>query len=156
VSPASGGSDPCDGVAQTLVDLQQNPPYGVSDGHWFGNDYDSYQFYYETAWSIIMLNKTFIGCSVTNLAGRGNPSGPGGAQVNLSWSATSNTNVTGYAVKRSSTNGGPYTQVGTTTLTAYRDGNDGLLPSHTYYYVVDPLQGSTEVCQSGQAAIKIP
>ncbi len=154
VSPANGGSDPCDGVAQTLVSLQQTPSSGVSDGHWSGNDYDSDQFYYETAWSIIMLNKTvFVSC-VNNLAGRGNPSGPGGSQVTLAWSAQ--TNATGYSVLRSSTNGGPYTQVGTTNLTGYRDGNDGLLPGTTYYYVVQPLQGTTEICQSNQATVAIP
>lgn len=154
VSAANGGTDPCDGVAQTLVGLQQTPSSGVSDGHWYGNDYYGYQFNYETAWSIIMLNKTvFVSC-VNNLAGRGNASGPGGAQTNLSWSAQ--TNATGYAVLRSSTSGGPYTQVGTTGLTAYRDANDGLVPGKTYYYVLQPLQGSTEICQSNQAAIPIP
>ncbi|HTB21064.1 MAG TPA: hypothetical protein VK708_23230 [Bryobacteraceae bacterium] len=154
VSTANGGTDPCDGVAQTLVNLQLTPADGVYDGHWWGNNYDSYQFYYETAWSIIMLNKTvFVSC-VNNLAGRGNASGPGGAQVTLSW--TAQTNATGYSILRSSASGGPYTQVGTTGLTGYRDGNDGLLPNTTYYYVVQPLQGSTEICQSNQAAVAIP
>jgi len=154
VSPANGGSDPCDGVAQTLVGLQQNPTYGSADGHWYGNDYSGAQFPYETAWSIIMLNKTVFVACVSNLAGRGNASGPGGAQTNLSWSAQSN--ATGYAVLRSSTNGGPYTQVGTTNLTAYRDAHDGLIAGDTYYYVVQPVQGTTEICQSNQATIKIP
>jgi hypothetical protein len=154
VSTANGGTDPCDGVAQTLVDLQLNPAYGVYDGHWFGNNYDGYQYYYETAWSIIMLNKTvFVSC-INNLGGRGNASGPGGAQANLTWSAQ--TNATGYNVLRSSTNGGPYALVGTTNLTGYRDGNDGLIAGDTYYYVVQPLQGTTEICQSNQATIAIP
>jgi fibronectin type 3 domain-containing protein len=91
---------------------------------------------------------------VNNLTGRGNPSGPGGAQVNLAWSAQ--TNATGYQVLRSSTSGGPYTLLGTTGVTGYRDGNDGLVVGKTYYYVVQPVQGTTEICQSNQAAIKIP
>lgn len=154
VSAANGGSDSCDGVAQTLVSLQQSPGYGSSDGHWYGNDYYGSQFNYETAWSIIMLNKTvFVSC-VNNLAGRGNASGPGGAQVTLAWSAQ--TNTTGYAILRSSTSGGPYTQVGTTNVTGYRDGNDGLIAGKTYFYVLQPLQGSTEICQSNQASITIP
>jgi hypothetical protein len=154
LSPANGGIDPCDGVAQTLVSLQQNPSYGSNDGHWFGNDYNGDQFYYETAWSIIMLNKTvFVSC-INNLTGRGTPSGPGGAQVTLAWSAQ--TNATGYSVFRSSSTGGPYTQIGTTNLTGYRDGNDGLVAGDTYYYVVQPTQGSTEICQSNQATIVIP
>jgi chitodextrinase len=89
-----------------------------------------------------------------NLTGRGNPSGPGGPQVNLAWSAQ--TNATGYNVLRSSTSGGPYTLIGTTSVTGYRDGNDGLVAGDTYYYVVQPIQGTTEICQSDQAAIKIP
>jgi hypothetical protein len=154
VSSANGGTDPCDGVAQTLVDLQLAPTNGVSDGHWYGNDYYGYQFPYETAWSIIMLNKTvFVSC-INNLAGRGNASGPGGAQTNLTWSAQ--TNATGYNVLRSSTNGGPYTLIGNTNETGYRDGNDGLIAGDTYYYVVQPLQGTTEICQSNQATIAIP
>jgi len=154
VSSANGGVDPCDGVAQTLVDLQLAPTYGVSDGHWFGNDYYYSQLPFETAWSIIMLNKTvFVSC-VNNLAGRGNASGPGGAQTNLTWSAQ--TNATGYNVLRGTVNGGPYSLIGTTGSTGYRDGNDGLIAGDTYYYVVQPLQGSAEICQSNQAAIPIP
>ncbi len=154
VSTADGGTDPCDGVAQTLVDLQLSPSSGVYDGHWWGNDYDGDQYYYETAWSIIMLNKTvFVSC-INNLAGRGTATGPGGAQVNLTWSAQ--TNATGYNVLRSATTGGPYVQVGSTGLTGYRDGDDGLLPNTTYYYVVQPTQGTAEICQSNQAAIAVP
>jgi hypothetical protein len=154
LSAANGGTDPCDGVAQTLVTLQQNPASGVSDGHWYGNDYYGTQFPYETAWAIIMLNKTvFVSC-VNNLTGRGNPSGPGGVQANLAWSAQ--TNATGYNVLRSGTSGGPYHLVGTTGVTGYRDGNDGLVRGNTYFYVVQPVQGTTEICQSNQAAIKIP
>jgi len=144
-SAANGGQDACDGVAQTLVGLQQ------SDGHWTGNDYYYLQMPFETAWSIIMLKKTvFVSC-VNNLAGRGSASGP---LTNLSWSAQ--TNATGYAVLRSSQNGGPYSQVGTTNLTSYRDTNSGLVDGNTYYYVVQPLQGTTEVCQSNQATILVP
>jgi hypothetical protein len=91
---------------------------------------------------------------INNLTGRGNPSGPGGAQVTLEWSAQ--TNATAYNILRSSTTGGPYTLIGNTNLTGYRDAGDGLLPDTTYYYVVQPLEGSTEICQSNQAAIAIP
>jgi hypothetical protein len=125
-------------------------------GYWYGHDYDSgaYQGNFETAWSLIMLNKTvFVQC-VTNLAGRGVVSGQGGAQVTLTWSGQAN--ATSYDILRSSSNGGPYVQIGTSTITAYRDGNDGLVPGDTYYYVVQPVQGTTEVCQSNQAAVTIP
>ena len=94
-----------------------------------------------------------IAC-VSDLGGRGNPSGPGGAQVNLSWSAQAN--ATGYNLLRGAESGGPYTLIATTNVTAFRDGNDGLLAGYTYYYVVQPIEGTVEMCQSNQAAIKIP
>jgi hypothetical protein len=149
LSPANGGSDACDGVAQTLVGFQS------ADGHWYGHDYDQGyqggQSPFETAWSIIMLKKTVFVTCINNLAGRGNASGP---TANLSWSAQ--TNATSYAVLRSSVSGGPYAQVGTTNLTAFRDANSGLARGNTYYYVVQPLQGTTEICQSNEAKIVIP
>jgi hypothetical protein len=150
VSPANGGSDACDGVAQTLVTYQS------PQGYWYGHDYDegyqSDQSPFETAWSLIMLNKTvFVSC-VNNLAGRGNASG--GGQAVLSW--TGQANATSYNILRSSTSGGPYTQVGTSSVTGFSDSHDGIVPGQTYYYVVQPVQGSTEVCQSNQATVFIP
>jgi hypothetical protein len=149
LSPANGGTDACDGVAQTLVGYQN------ADGHWYGNDsqFTTEQYPFETAWSLIMLRKTvFVSC-VKNLNGRGTPSGVGSAQITLGWTAQSNAN--GYAVLRGTSNGGPYTQVGTTTTTVYND-RTGLTNGNTYYYVVQPLQGTTEICQSNQATITIP
>ena len=97
-----------------------------------------------------MLTKTvFVSC-INNLAGRGTQSGP---SVNLSWSAQPN--VTGYSVLRGTTNGGPYSQVGTSNLTSYRD-TGGLVSGNTYYYVVHPLQGSAEVCESNQTSVPVP
>ena len=152
LSAANGGTDPCDGIAQTLVSYQS------ADGHWYGHDYDQGyqggQSPFETAWSIIMLNKTvFVSC-VSNLVGRGVPSGPGGSQITLTWSGQAN--ATSYNILKSSTSGGPYSLVGSSTVTSYRDGNDGMLPGQTWYYVVDPIQGSTAICQSNEAKIKIP
>ena len=91
---------------------------------------------------------------VSNLSGRGNPSGTGGAQVNLAWSAQAQ--ATGYNVLRSSSSGGPYEVIGMTAVTGYRDGNDDLVAGATYYYVVQPMQGTTEMCQSNQVGITIP
>jgi len=150
-SASNGGSDPCDGVAQTLVSLQS------ADGHWYGNDYDqgyqSNQSPFETAWSIIMLNKTvFVSC-IKNLKGRGTPSGVGPAQITLTWTAQSQ--ATGYAVFRSSSSSGPFNQVGTTKTTVFND-RSGLKNNTTYYYYVQPLQGTTEICQSNEATVTIP
>jgi len=148
----TGGNDACNGIAQTLVNYQD--PTGFWYGHDYYEGYQSDQSPFETAWSIIMLKKTvFVQC-VKNLAGRGNPSGQGGSQITLTWSGQAN--ATGYNILKSSSQGGPYTQVGTSTVTSYRDGNDGMLPGQTWYYVVQPLQGTTEVCQSNEAKVIIP
>jgi len=156
LSSAHGGTDPCDGVAQTLVDFQMSPVSGTFDGHWYGNTADvSYyaQSPFETAWALIMLHGTgFIAC-VNNLAGKGTSSGSSPARIDLSW--TNQANSTSYNVLRSSTNGGPYTLIGNTTKTATSD-NKGLVNGNTYYYVVQPLNGSAEVCQSNQATVTVP
>jgi hypothetical protein len=148
LSPANGGVDPCDGIAQTLVERQG--PYG----YWWGYDYSGQQYPFETAWSIIMLRRTvFVSC-VSNLYGRGTAGGPGHpARIDLTWGAQ--TGASSYAVLRGTVNGGPYTQIGTTTLPAYSD-KSGLANGDTYYYVVQPLSGTTEVCQSNQATVTIP
>lgn len=44
--------DQCDGVARTLVSEQN------AAGYWNGNNYTSSQYAFETAWAIIMLNRT--------------------------------------------------------------------------------------------------
>ena len=74
---------------------------------------------------------------------------PGNAQVSLSWNASSG--ATSYNVKRSTTNGGPYstiaTGVGTTGYT-----NTGLTNGTTYYYVVSASNTAGESPNSNQAS----
>jgi len=57
---------------------------------------------------------------------------PGTNYVVISWLPTAT--ATGYVISRSTTHGGPYTQVGTTNSLAYID--SGLTQFQTYYYVV--------------------
>jgi len=158
LSSANGGTDPCDGVAQTLVTYQNNPMYGNVDGHWYGFTADvgyGYQSPYETSWAIIMLRKTVFVTCIDNLAGQGwAKTRVASARIDVSWSGQ--TNATSYNVLRSSTNGGPYALVGNTTNTAFTDTTAGLVNGNTYYYVVQPLNGTTEICQSNQATITIP
>jgi hypothetical protein len=146
---ASAGA-PCDGVAQTLVSRQQ------SDGSWYYYSYYPTQWYFDTAWAVIMLNKTvFIQC-IDNLYGRGSPgSGSIKPMVNLSWSPQ--TNAVSYNVLRGTKTGGPYTMVGNTTFTDFSDRTAGLVNGDTYYYVVQPVNSAgTEICTSNEEAVKIP
>lgn len=91
----------------------------------------------------------------STLGGAGTASGTAPARIDLSWTSTA-PSVTGYSVLISNSNGGPYTQVGTTTNNSYED-NSGLSNGSTYYFVLQPFDdlGQT-VCQSNQAAITIP
>ena len=68
-------------------------------------------------------------------------------QINLSWSAVSG--ATEYRIYRSTTSGGPYTQVGTSTTTSFS--NTGLTCNTTYYYVVRAFSGC-ESANSNQAS----
>jgi large repetitive protein len=151
---ASAGA-PCDGVAQTLVSRQQ------SDGHWFGynNNYTTCpdtgdQCYFETAWSVIMLNKTVFTACVSDLTGKGTAGGRTPARVDLSWTPLSI--ASSYNVLRGTANGGPYTKVGNTSSPAYSD-TSGLSNGDTYYYVLQPQNSSgSTVCQSNQATVTVP
>lgn len=72
----------------------------------------------------------------------------GDAQIALSWSAS--TAATSYHVKRSTTNGGPYTQIATTTPTSYTD--NGLTNGTTYFYVVSAVNSTSESANSTQVS----
>ncbi|MGA2633929.1 MAG: PEP-CTERM sorting domain-containing protein [Terracidiphilus sp.] len=169
LSSANGGTDACDGVAQTIIERQYLPPgqaapgynyngsttgyNSISPGYWYADTYDGAQFPYETAWNIIMLQRTVFVTCVNNLGGKGTASGMNPARIDLTWSGIPN--VTGYDVLRSTTAGGPYTEVGSTSTTAYSD-RTGLTNGDTYYYVLQPVNASGAVCQSNQATITVP
>jgi hypothetical protein len=57
---------------------------------------------------------------------------PGNGQIGLTWSATGN--ATSYELKRATSNGGPYAQLGTASATSYMD--TAVVNGTTYYYVV--------------------
>jgi len=70
---------------------------------------------------------------------------PGNAQVMLSWMASSG--ATGYNVQRSTSSGGPYTQISLPTATNFTD--TGLTNGTKYFYVVS---ASNSVGQSANSA----
>lgn len=69
-------------------------------------------------------------------------------QISLSWNAVSGADS--YKVKRSLTNGGPYSVAGSTTATSLID--TGLTNGVTYYYVVSAMNGSEESSDSAQVS----
>jgi len=70
-------------------------------------------------------------------------------QVSLTWNSV--TNAASYNVKRSTTNGGPYTLASNVTMTNYTDA--GLTNGTTYYYVVSALNTAGESTNSIQASV---
>jgi hypothetical protein len=69
----------------------------------------------------------------------------GQTAANVSWTASAG--ATSYAILRSTTSGGPYSQVGTSTSTSFAD--SGLTCNTSYFYVVTASNGT---CSSGNSA----
>jgi fibronectin type 3 domain-containing protein len=74
---------------------------------------------------------------------------PGNAQASLTWSASSG--AASYAVKRSTTSGGPYTQLATATSPSYTDTT--VSNGTTYYYVVSAANSGGQSDDSAQASV---
>jgi len=68
------------------------------------------------------------------------------AQVNLTWNASSG--ATAYYVKRSTTSGGPYTQIATPTATSYAD--NSVTNGTKYYYVVSAYNSYGQSADSAE------
>lgn len=90
--------------------------------------------------------------SATPVAPPAAPSGlvatGGNAQVDLNWSAS--TGPTSYTVKRSTTSGGPYTDIVTQAGTSYID--TGLTNGTTYHYVVSASNTAGSSLNSAQVS----
>ncbi len=72
----------------------------------------------------------------------------GNQQVSLAWTAS--TGATSYNVKRSATNGGPYTTVASPAGTSYTD--TAVTNGTAYYYVVTAVSANGESANSNQAS----
>jgi hypothetical protein len=72
----------------------------------------------------------------------------GDTVVTLTWTASSG--ATSYNVKRSTTSGGPYTQIAAPTSTSYTD--TSLTDGTTYYYVVSAVNSAGESPNSAQVS----
>ena len=101
---------------------------------------------FQFALTLFLSGLVLAGCGGYSAPGNGGNGGGGSApptptgltasgvnaQVNLSWSASSG--ATAYYLKRSTTTGGPYTQIASPTATNYAD--NGVTNGAKYYYVV--------------------
>jgi len=77
--------------------------------------------------------------------------------VELSWSASTSSDVLGYNLFRSTTNGGPYTQINPIVIagTTYQD--TSVAAGKTYYYVTTTVSGSgKQSAYSTQTSAAIP
>ena len=75
----------------------------------------------------------------------------GDSGIDLSWIASSE--ATSFNIKRSITPGGPYTTIGTSTETQYKDID--LIAGTTYYYVVTAVDNGVESANSNEASATI-
>jgi len=141
--------DPTDGVARFLVSQQNAAGYWDNTTAPTGD-----QRPFSTGFAIIMLRRTVFTSCVTDLTGKGTPSGRSVARVDLTWSPL--TGADHYSVFRGTATGGPYVFKGTATLPAYSD-TAGLVNGSTYYYVLQPDNAAGgEICQSNEKQITIP
>ncbi len=74
--------------------------------------------------------------------------GGGDNQVTLTWTAS--TGATSYSIQRSTTDGGPYTVIGTAAAVSYTDNT--ATNGTTYYYVVSATLGAGQSGNSNQAS----
>lgn len=76
----------------------------------------------------------------------------GSDEIDLAWTANTDY-VTGYRVLRSTTPGGPYSQIATPTTNSYQDTG---LAAGTYYYVVQAVNPAGDSPNSGEASASVP
>jgi predicted ribosomally synthesized peptide with SipW-like signal peptide len=76
------------------------------------------------------------------------------SNVTLSWTATTSTIATGYAILRATTTGGPYSQIGTVSGRTTTTFTDTIGALQTRYWVVEATRNSWTSPNSNQAGLQ--
>lgn len=77
--------------------------------------------------------------------------------VSLTWTASTSANIAGYNVYRSTTSGGPYTQLNASLLTTTSYTDNSVTAGQTYYYVATSVDTSNDQgAYSNQAQTTVP
>jgi hypothetical protein len=79
---------------------------------------------------------------------------PSTYSVNLSWTPSASSGVSGYDVYRSTVSGGPYTQVGNSSTVDYTDSS--VHANTEYFYVVTSVDTGVQSGYSSQIAVSVP
>ena len=145
VGQLHGGPSSCGATGNNLSDY-----YGRLSVSWTGGGTNSTRV---SNWldpgntgatSVNGLDETGGGCTPPPAPTGVSASASGQTQVNLTWNAAAG--ATSYTVLRSTTSGGPYSSVGTSSTPSFS--NTGLTCNTTYYYVVTASNGT---CSSGNS-----
>jgi len=116
---------------------------------------DSLRRFLVLAVSIAVVAFGLAGCGAQYNSGQAPPP-PGSHTVTLHWMPSTSV-VSGYAVHRGTSSGGPYTQIGITLpgTTQYTDTT--VQNSQTYFYVVTAFDSSmTQSMNSNETSVTIP
>ena len=79
---------------------------------------------------------------------------PSTHSVNLSWTPSASSGVSGYDVYRSTVSGGPYTKIGSASTVDYTDAS--VQANTEYFYVVTSVDAGVQSGYSGQIAVSVP
>jgi Abnormal spindle-like microcephaly-assoc'd, ASPM-SPD-2-Hydin len=79
---------------------------------------------------------------------------PSTYSVNLSWTPSASSGVSGYDVYRATVTGGPYTQIGSSPTVDYTDSS--VQANTEYFYVVTSVDAGRQSGYSSQIAVSVP
>jgi hypothetical protein len=105
--------------------------------------------------SVNLTNSGTGSPTVISLTGTG--TAPVAHQVDLSWTASTSSDVVGYDVYRGTTSGGPYTEISSATIAVTAFTDTDVSAGTTYFYVVTAVDGSgLQSAYSNQVTAVVP